>query len=130
MAAGLSPQSPAGPERRVAPRVPERLRFAFTHEGEVVEAESKNLSISGAYCTTTKFIPPMTKLQVQFDLPHNPRKATVRCTGVVVRAEPVVSSPQRAGYHLAIFFSDLSPRDREAIAQFVKARLASTAPAR
>lgn len=122
---------PSGnPERRAAPRVAERLRFAFSHEGEVTEAESKNLSVSGAYCTTTRFIPPMTKLQVQFELPSGSRKATVRCTGVVVRAEPIVSSPQRAGYHLAIFFSDISPRDRNAIAQFVKARLASTAPTR
>ena len=125
MASGINPN-----ERRTAPRVAERIRFALLQDGNTLEAETRNLSTSGAYCTTSRFIAPMTKLQVQFDLPGGARKSTIRCTGVVVRAEPVIAAPDRGEFHIAIFFSDLSERDREAIAQFVRARLASATPTR
>ena len=125
MASGMTP-----PERRAAPRVAERIRFALTQDGSVLEAETRNLSTSGAYCTASRFLAPMTKLQVQVDLPGGARRTTVRCTGVVVRVEPVVATPDRGEFHLAIFFSDLSERDREAIAHFVRTRLASATPTR
>ena len=118
------------PERRAAPRIPERIRFALTNGGGALEAETKNLSTSGAYCTVSKFIPPMTKLQVAFEVPNGPRRVPIRCSGVVVRVEPVVNSPEEGRYHMAIFFNDLSARDREAIAQFVRERLASASSTR
>ncbi len=124
MAAGINP------ERRAAPRVSERIQFAITQDGSLIEAETNNLSISGAYCTTNRFIPPMTKLQVQFELPDGSKRTTVHCSGVVVRMEPIVSSPERGSYHIAIFFSDISEQGRNTIAQFVRARLASTTPTR
>jgi hypothetical protein len=43
----------------------------------------------------------------------------VRCTGAVVRAEPVVTNPERGHFNIAIFFTDLSERDRSVISRFV-----------
>lgn len=120
MATGMSQ------ERRAAPRITERLRFAITEGSTVLEAETKNLSTSGVYCLVNKFIAPMTKLAVEFSLPRKPHAVLIRSTGVVVRIEPVVQANQRGQYLIAIFFSDLSSRDRESIAQFVRDRLAST----
>jgi hypothetical protein len=47
----------------------------------------------------------------------------LRCTGVVVRTEPVVISPDKGRYHVAIFFTDLSERDRSVLSRFVRQRL-------
>ena len=112
-------------ERRAAPRIAERIRFAITEGSTVLQAETKNLSTSGVYCLIDKFIAPMTKLAVEFTLPHKPHAVKIQSTGVVVRIEPVVTANQQGQYLMAIFFSDLSVRDRESIAAFVRDRLSS-----
>ena len=110
-------------ERRGAPRVSERIALAVIGAAEEVRAETANISTAGAYCTMDRFISPMTKLQLRFELPMNPRRVQVRCEGVVVRAEPVIENPEQGRYHVAIFFSDITDRDRSAIAAFVRERL-------
>lgn len=112
-------------ERRAAPRISERIRFAISEGTTLLQAETKNLSTSGVYCVIDKFIAPMTKLALEFELPHKPHAVKIKSTGVVVRTEPVVTANQQGQYLMAIFFSDLSSRDREAIAQFVRDRIAS-----
>ena len=113
-------------ERRVHPRVPERLALAVTETGVAITVETKNISASGAYCTVDQFLPPMTKLALRFELPDGTRHATIACAGVVVRAEPVIESGSRGRYHIAIFFSDLRPQDRSAIERYVRQKLAAT----
>ena len=113
-------------ERRHAPRATQQLSLALSGEGQEWTAETRNISASGVYCAVPQFIPPMTKLALRFELLNNGRSVPVKCTGVVVRIEAVVSGPQHAGYHLAIFFTDLSARDRSAISRFVSQRLAAT----
>lgn len=114
-------------ERRKAPRVAERVTLAITDGGAAVRTETKNLSASGAYCTLERFLPPMTKLQLEFELSDGQRRTTVRCTGVIVRVEPIVANSERGGFNTAIFFTELADRDRAAIERFVRRRL-STAP--
>jgi hypothetical protein len=106
------------------PRVAERVPFAITEGGVALQADTVNLSAAGAYCTLERFIAPMTKLQLDYELPAPGRGHRIRCTGVVVRTEPVIASPDKGRYHIAIFFTDLSERDRSAIARFVHQRLA------
>ena len=120
MAAGMT-----GQERRQAPRVPERVAIALSGDGHAVQAHTQNLSTAGAYCLVDRFLPPMTKLELEFQLPDGSGRVTIRGTGVVVRAEPVVSSAERGQYHLAIFFSEMSERHRAAISKFVRQRLSS-----
>lgn len=114
----------ASRERRQAPRVVERVAVAITEAGEAIQTESKNLSTSGVYCALDRFIPPMTKLQLEYEVPNGHRFVRIRCAGVVVRVEPVIESTERGRYHVAIFFTDLAERDRAAIARFVRERLA------
>ena len=114
-------------ERRASPRVLERVLLDIADAGITLRTETKNLSASGAYCMLERFIAPMTKLQLAFDLPNGSRRVKVRCSGVVVRVEPVVTNAERGGYNVAIFFTELAERDRVAIAQFVRRRLAATA---
>ena len=115
----------AGQERRRDPRVDERVSVALTGEGKALQAESENLSAAGVYCTLDRFIPPMTKLQVQFELPDGARRVRVRCEGVVVRVEPIVANAERGRYHVAVFFQELTERNRAAISRFVSQRLAA-----
>ena len=115
-------------ERRSTPRVAERVSFAITEGQVVLQAESIDLSATGAYCTLERFIAPMTKLQLDYELPDGSRRVRICCTGVVVRTEPVVASPDKGRYHVAIFFTDLNERDRSAIERFVHQRLARPSP--
>lgn len=126
MAAGLMPT----PERRRAPRVAERIPLAISDGGVALTAETKNISATGAYCTLDRFIAPMTKLQLQLELPDGARRTVIRCEGVVVRVEPAITDADHASYHVAIYFTSLRERDRAAIAQFVRRRLSapSTSP--
>ena len=111
-------------ERRRAPRAPERVSFSLTDGGRAFQTETQNLSAVGAYCTLDHFIPPMSKLQLNFELPQGFRRVRIRCAGVVVRIEPVVAHGQQMRYHVALFFTELSERHRSAISRFVRQRLA------
>lgn len=113
-------------ERRGAPRAAERVLVAVTDAGAVLQTETKNISASGAYCTLDRFVAPMTKLQLAFELPQGSRRVKIQCAGVVVRIEPVVATVDRGMYNVAIFFTELAERDRSAIARFVRERLSAT----
>lgn len=113
-------------ERRQVPRILERVPVAIHDAGTELRAETTNLSVSGVYCTLDRFIAPMTKLELQYELPDGERRARVRCSGVVVRVEPVVADAERGRYHIAIFFTDLTDRDRSVISRFVQRRLSSS----
>ena len=114
-------------DRRSAPRVNKRLAVRFGHADGSLIARTKNISASGAYCELRRYLPPMTKLQVRLDLPLKPRKVQLICEGVIVRVEPPKPSPRRRVYHIAIFFHDLSDRNRSLLAGYIKDHLATTA---
>lgn len=117
-------------ERRRHLRTPERVSLDIQDAGTALSTETKNLSASGAYCTLNRFIAPMSKLQLRFELPHGARRVKIRCTGVIVRVEPVIANAERGSYNVAIFFTELSERDRSAISRFVRERLASVSSTR
>ena len=116
-------------ERRKVPRIAERVAMAITDAGTELTTESQNLSTTGVYCTLDRFLAPMSKVRLDFELPNGPRSSKVRCTGVVVRVEPIIAHASRGQFNVAIFFTELSNRDRSAITRFVRQRLsAASAP--
>jgi hypothetical protein len=120
------PTHPAGSaERRRSPRVTHRLPLGITDGGEAIHTESVNLSEAGVYCTLDRYLAPMTKLRLDYELPNHGagKPARITCTGVVVRSEPVITAPDKARFHIAIYFTELSDRDRAAIARFVRHHL-------
>ena len=117
--------APTPPERRQAPRVADRVSLAISDTSFAAETESQNLSATGVYCTLDRFIPPMTKLQVRFEVPNGARRVPIACAGVVVRVEPVIDEAQRGRYHVAIYFTDITDRNRSAISTFVAQRLSA-----
>ena len=124
MATRLVPRMAPKRERRREPRIDERIALAIRDASAELTTETKNLSASGAYCTLDRFIPPMSKLQLRFELPNvGARRTKISCTGVVVRVEPVITNLDRGHYHVAVLFMELSVRDRAAIARFIRQRL-------
>ena len=110
------------PERRRAPRTAERVAMAIMEDSVEVQTSTHNLSASGVYCTLNRFIEPMTKLQLRFEVPDGSQAVNVSCAGVVVRVEP--ATPNASGpYRVAIFFTDLAERHRALIGRFVHQRL-------
>jgi len=122
-------RSYTGHERRRAPRLVTRLPFAITDGTGAFIGHTKNISLTGAYCTVPQFLAPMTKLQVELELPSRPRPVRVACKGIVVRAEGPMPSRRTQACHVAIVFSDMSEAAREAIGRYVRRRLRMT-PAR
>ena len=118
MAAGLM-----GQERRQAPRVDEGVSLAIRDATAELRTETKNISTVGVYCTLDRFIAPMTKLQLQFEIPNGARRVRVQGEGVVVRAEPVVTNAEQGHYNIAIFFTEITDHNRSVIARFVRERL-------
>ena len=118
--------TPKPSERRQDPRVNERVSLAIRDASAELVGETKNLSASGAYCTLERFIAPMTKLELKLELPNETHPTLIRCQGVVVRVEPVVSNADRGRYHIAVLFTELKKQDRAAIERFVRQRLSAS----
>jgi len=111
-------------ERRKDPRLSNNIPVKICQEDGDIIAETQNISRSGAYCRVEKYIAPMTKLKVHLLLSSskNGKKDAkkVSINGVVVRSEPVLDGE---GYHIAIFFSDISKRDADFITDYVGTHL-------
>ena len=111
--------------RRRAPRIPHQLPLHLTHDEQDLITKTENVSASGAYCTVTRFLPLMTKLQIRLQIPGGP---TIVCEAAVVRIEPPKPAANRAAYQVAVFFTDLSAHDRSVLAHYVQQHLQPVTP--
>jgi hypothetical protein len=115
-------------ERRKHPRVEKNVPLKLSWADADVVTETRNISCAGAYCRVSKYIEPMTRVEVTLLLPvKKGEKITtkkVTCRGVVVRTENI---PDGEEFYTAIFFSDILPKDSRILAQFVENTLATKA---
>jgi len=110
-------------ERRRTPRTASRLSMVLSDQTREMATRTENISASGANCVLTKCLPLMTKLEIRLELPLKPRAKRITCRGVVVRVNPPTPSPKQATYQTAIFFHDVSERDRSALDAFIQQHL-------
>ncbi len=111
-------------ERRKHPRTESALPLKIFKKGLDVITESRNISCSGVYCRVSKPLPMMSKIGLTLLLPacrkNKLNTEKVKCNGVVVRSEPeIVEEADSACQNVAIFFTDLSNKDRNKIAEYV-----------
>ena len=111
-------------ERREYPRTERALSLKISKQDLDVITETGNISCSGVYCRVNKPLPLMSKISVILLLPiHSGRKVLtekIRCNGVVVRSEPaIVKEAETAYQNIAVFFTDLSKKDKNKIARYV-----------
>ena len=115
-------------EKRQCPRVEKILPIKLSVSDFDVLTETANISSSGVYFPVNKPLELMTKLNVVLLLPITKnRNKTIRkisCTGVIVRCE-TVGENTKYPYRAAMYFSDLSERDRKLLRIFVNPFLKS-----
>lgn len=110
-------------ERRTHQRAKKHLMLKIADKGFDVITETVNISPSGTYCRVTRHLPIMSKIEVVVLVPAKGKGGQakkIKCKGVVVRTEPVIlPDADRAHYNIAIFFTDITKKDRESIEAYV-----------
>ena len=104
-------------DRRKNIRAQKRIPLKLADSTFDVITETVDISSSGAYCRVTRNLQPMSKIDVVLLVPgkdsESPTKK-IRCKGVVVRTEPaIIKDADKAHYNIAIFFTDISKKDRK-----------------
>jgi hypothetical protein len=115
----------SGQERRRSPRVRKNIPLKISGDEFDLVTETENISCYGAYARVDKYIAPMTRLKVIILLPVKRRNKTiankVECSGVIVRTENIPDKPKC--FNVAIYFSDISDKDRQKILDYVNLHL-------
>jgi PilZ domain. len=114
----------ASQERRKFPRVKDEgvsLKLKLDDFDSITH--SMNISSSGLYCKLDKELPLMSRVKLMLMIPDHAKEKTVKdleVNGVVVRQHPVTIDGVIKHYDVAIFFEDLSEKDKDTIAGYIK----------
>ncbi len=91
--------------------------------------KSLDISASGVYCKVEKEIPLMSRIRVVLIVPRPktdnalaPQIVKIETDGVVVREHPVIIGKKIAHYDVAIFFDNISAKDRKALLEYTNQR--------
>ena len=108
-------------ERRSFPRVKdEGLALELHLDDFDTVTHTLNVSASGIYCKIDKEIPLMSRVRLKLMVPDpvsTPKELNV--DGVIVREHPVIIDGVVKHYDAAIFFDNLSTKDREVIQNYI-----------
>lgn len=118
--------SELGIERRKCPRMDVDIPIRLSPREGAQPARLVNISTSGICCTCGEAIREMTLVGISLELPGQPGSAEVK--GAVVRCAKLRDQTP-ATYELGIFFTEMDPDSRQAIAGFVGEQLSSPASA-
>jgi len=115
------------PDRRKKQRVDANLNLkvklpVIDNAEEAASLETINISSSGVYFKSTRYIEPMTKLDMDIELsvpgPKGSKsleKASINCEGIVVRVTPESGQPEDGYYEVAVFFTNIAPKGLQAL---------------
>lgn len=80
-----------------------------------------DISASGVYCKVDKEMPLMSRVRLVLMVPskNEPSTRDIEVDGIVVREHPVIINGETKHYDVAIFFENLSQKDREIISEYV-----------
>ncbi|MEE9500138.1 MAG: PilZ domain-containing protein [Candidatus Omnitrophota bacterium] len=117
-------------EKRKYPRLKDENISLKVKSGDIdIITKSLDISASGVYCKIEKEVPLMSRIKVVLIVPKPktdkepaPRAAKIETDGVVVREHPVIVDGKIAHYDIAIFFDNISAKDREALFEYTNQR--------
>ena len=119
-------------EKRKYPRVKDEGVSLKVKSGDVdIITKSLDISASGIYCKVEKEIPLMSRIKVILivpktdcdkDLSESPQTVKVETDGVVVREHPVIAQGKIVHYDIAIFFDNISAKDRKTLLEYTQKR--------
>jgi hypothetical protein len=88
-----------------------------------------NVSASGLYFESKKWIEPMTKLALSFDVPVDAEDRSkleeVACEGIVVRVVPEEEDPAIPSYEIAVFFTTIDAESLHHLESYLSVRLSA-----
>ena len=109
-------------ERRKTERVKGDIAISVNDQDSNLITEAKDISEAGVCCRTNKEMPLMDQVVVTLLLPQTTKgkKTTkkIKCTGVVVRLEPIKNEPDH--FETAIFFTEMGKADKKALVKYVE----------
>jgi len=109
-------------EKRQCPRVEKILPIKLSVSDFDILTETNNISASGAYFPVDRPLELMAKLNVVLLIPIKKNRGKtiekISCGGVIVRCE-IAGENTKHPYRAAMYFSDLSDRDRKILRIFV-----------
>ncbi|MFA5143111.1 MAG: PilZ domain-containing protein [Candidatus Omnitrophota bacterium] len=117
----------AATERRLFPRVrDEGLSLKLKTDDFDTVTHTLDVSASGLYCKIDKEIPIMSRVRVKLMVPDlfkaDGAVRELDVDGVIVREHPVIIDGVIRHYDAAIFFDNLSSKDREIIKIYVSSK--------
>ena len=123
------------PERRRYPRLKDDRVSLKVKAGDVdTITKSLDISASGGYCKVEKELPLLSRIKVLLIL-AKPKNETspqgtvkVETDGVVVREHPVIMNGKVVHYDVAIFFDNISAKDRQALLDYINSKTEKAAP--
>jgi len=114
-------------DRRRSDRVTLWSPVQLTAPDGSAPAALKNLSVAGLCCTTSRAFPELALVQVTLDLPSGPQDGAshvrLELSGAIVRCVPLRHGTGKRRFEIALYFTDLSAKARESLAELVRSRL-------
>ena len=116
-------------ERRKSERVDATLALNLHLElpgmDEPLAPETINVSSTGVYFRSTRYVEPMTKLSLEFDVPTDESGSTspVQCEGIVARVIPEIPAPDADFYEVAVFFTVIDADSLSYLESYIALRL-------
>ena len=111
-------------DRRKFPRVKDEcLSLKLRLDDFDSITHTMNISSSGVYCKLDKELPLMSRIRLMLMIPDPAKEGALKdleVDGVVVRQHPVTIDGVIKHYDVAIFFEDLSEKDKEIISGYIK----------
>ena len=116
-------------ERRKSERVDATLALNLHLElpglAEGLAPETINVSSTGVYFRSTRYVEPMTKLSLEFDVLTEESGTTspVHCEGIVARVIPEIPAPDVDFYEVAVFFTVIDADSLSHLERYIALRL-------
>ncbi len=115
----------ASQERRKFPRIhDEGLSLKLNAGNFDTMTHTMDISASGIYCKIGREIPLMSRVKLAIMMPDTSREEKaenpLEVDGVVVREHPVIIDGAVKHFDVAIFFDNLSEKDKSAIQNYIE----------
>lgn len=116
-------------EKRKYARVKDQGISLKVKSGDVdIITKSLDISASGVYCKVEKEVPLLSRVKIILIIPKlkegeagdAPQTVKIETDGVVVREHPVIVGGKIAHYDVAVFFDNISTKDREALLKYIE----------
>lgn len=114
-----------GSERRRAERVDAQLDLQVhipLEDGPSV-LQTINVSSAGVYFRSERYIEPMTKLAMSFDVPGEKDSVPVNCEGIVARVVPELPDDSVDEFEVAVLFTSIDAESQNRLEAYIQSRI-------